>query len=191
MSELDQAVDDAGHGGRDSQRPRKQEQLPASDEVVEVAPGVLRMQLPIQFTGLGHVNMYGLIDGNGLAVIDPGLPGRSQWKSVVAALRRAGYHVDTVTNGVDAVRAVQENDYDVVLMDCQLPVMTGLEATTTIREHPGPVSRVPIIAISAFTSEHDQAAALASGMDTFIKKPLDIDELLSLLDQWMHRHAMA
>lgn len=96
MSDLDRAVDDAGHGGRDPHRPPKQEQLPASDEVVEVAPAVLRMQLPIQFTGLGHVNMYGLIDGSGLAVVDPGLPGRSQWKSVVAALRRAGYRVRDV-----------------------------------------------------------------------------------------------
>jgi signal transduction histidine kinase/CheY-like chemotaxis protein len=108
----------------------------------------------------------------------------------VAALRRAGFHVDTVTNGVDAVRAVQENDYDVVLMDCQLPVMTGLEATTTIREHPGPVSRVPIIAISAFSSEHDQAAALAAGMDTFVQKPLDIDELMSVLDRLVKQHAL-
>jgi CheY-like chemotaxis protein len=109
----------------------------------------------------------------------------------VAALRRAGYHVDTVTNGADAVRAVQENDYDVVLMDCQLPVMTGLEAATTIREHHGATSRIPIIAVSAFTSEHDQAAALAAGMDTFIQKPLDVDELLSVLDRWVQHHALA
>ncbi len=70
---------------------RRQEQQPASDEVVEVAPSVLRMQLPIQFTGLGHVNMYGLVDRDGLAVVDPGMPGRQSWQAVVAALRRAGY----------------------------------------------------------------------------------------------------
>ena len=44
----------------------KQEQEPASDEVVEVAPGIVRMQLPINFTGLGHVNMYGLVDDDGI-----------------------------------------------------------------------------------------------------------------------------
>lgn len=70
---------------------RKQEQQPASDDVTEVAPGVLRMQLPIQFTGLGHVNMYGLVDRRGLAVVDPGMPGRQSWQAVVAALGRAGY----------------------------------------------------------------------------------------------------
>jgi len=54
-------------------RPKKQEQEPASEEVTEVAPGILRMQLPIWMPGLGHVNTYGLVDDHGLAVVDPGL----------------------------------------------------------------------------------------------------------------------
>jgi len=53
----------------------KQEQEPASDEVIEVAPGVLRMQLPISMPGLGHVNTYALEDERGFALVDPGLPG--------------------------------------------------------------------------------------------------------------------
>ena len=53
----------------------KQEQEPATEEITEVAPGVLRMQLPIAFTGLGHVNCYALEDERGFAVVDPGLPG--------------------------------------------------------------------------------------------------------------------
>ena len=57
-------------------RPPRQEQEPASEEVTEVAPGVLRMQLPIWMPGLGHVNMYGLVDDRGLTVVDPG-PARS------------------------------------------------------------------------------------------------------------------
>lgn len=72
-------------------RPPKEEQLDASEEVTEPAPGVLRMQLPIHFTGLGHVNMYGLVDDDGIAVVDPGMPGRRSARAVVAALRRAGY----------------------------------------------------------------------------------------------------
>ena len=56
-------------------KPKKQEQEPASEEITEVAPGVIRMQLPIWMPGLGHVNMYGLLDDRGLAVVDPGLPG--------------------------------------------------------------------------------------------------------------------
>jgi glyoxylase-like metal-dependent hydrolase (beta-lactamase superfamily II) len=74
-------------------KPRKQEQEPASEEITEVAPGVIRMQLPIWMPGLGHVNTYGLLDDRGLAVVDPGLPGPSSWKALKTRLRRAGFRV--------------------------------------------------------------------------------------------------
>src|SRR5262245_8970874 len=77
-------------------RPRKQEQEPASDEVTEVAPGVIRMQLPIWMPGLGHVNMYGLLDDRGLAVVDPGLPGPKSWKSLKGRLKTAGFGVKDI-----------------------------------------------------------------------------------------------
>jgi glyoxylase-like metal-dependent hydrolase (beta-lactamase superfamily II) len=70
-------------------KPKKQEQEQASDEVTEIAPNVLRMMLPIHFTGLGHVNMYGLIDDRGVAIIDPGLPGPKSYKIVEQRLRDA------------------------------------------------------------------------------------------------------
>jgi glyoxylase-like metal-dependent hydrolase (beta-lactamase superfamily II) len=72
-------------------RPKKQEQEAASEEVTEVAPGVLRMQLPIWMPGLGHVNMYGLVDDKGLAVVDPGLPGPKSWKALKSRLATAGF----------------------------------------------------------------------------------------------------
>ena len=68
----------------------KQEQEPASDEITEVAPGVLRLQLPIQFTGLGHVNCYALEDERGFALVDPGLPGPQPWEGLVDKLGLAG-----------------------------------------------------------------------------------------------------
>ena len=71
-------------------RPPRQEQEPASEEVTEVSPGVLRMQLPIWMPGLGHVNMYGLVDDRGLTVIDPGLPGPQSWKALKQRLKTAG-----------------------------------------------------------------------------------------------------
>src|SRR5919205_3263470 len=76
-------------------RPRtsKQEQEPASEAVTEVAPGVLRMQLPIWMPGLGHVNMYGLLDDRGLAVVDPGLPGPQSWKALKQRLKTAGFRL--------------------------------------------------------------------------------------------------
>jgi len=77
-------------------KPRKQEQERASEEVVEVAPGIIRMQLPIWMPGLGHVNMYGLVDDRGIAVVDPGLPGPTSWKALKQRLRTAGYRVKDV-----------------------------------------------------------------------------------------------
>jgi glyoxylase-like metal-dependent hydrolase (beta-lactamase superfamily II) len=74
-------------------KPKKQEQEPASEEIVEVAPGILRMQLPIWMPGLGHVNMYGLLDERGLAVVDPGLPGPQSWKALKTRLKTAGFQL--------------------------------------------------------------------------------------------------
>jgi glyoxylase-like metal-dependent hydrolase (beta-lactamase superfamily II) len=78
---------------------RRQEQESARREVEEVAPGILRMQLPIRMPGLGHVNMYALLDDEGAAVVDPGLPGPATWKAIRERLAQAGLaprHVHTV-----------------------------------------------------------------------------------------------
>jgi glyoxylase-like metal-dependent hydrolase (beta-lactamase superfamily II) len=77
-------------------RPKKQEQEHASPEVTEVAPNVLRMQLPIWMPGLGHVNMYGLVDERGLAVVDPGLPGPQSWKALKTRLKTAGFKLKNI-----------------------------------------------------------------------------------------------
>jgi glyoxylase-like metal-dependent hydrolase (beta-lactamase superfamily II) len=80
-------------------RPRRQEQESAQREISEVAPNVLRMQLPIRMPGLGHVNMYALVDERGAAVVDPGLPGPDTWRAIRDRLKQAGLaprHVHTV-----------------------------------------------------------------------------------------------
>ncbi len=69
---------------------KKQEQESANSEVTEVGPGVLRMQLPIRMPGLGHVNCYALLDENGAALVDPGLPGGSSARALDDRLRQAG-----------------------------------------------------------------------------------------------------
>jgi len=74
----------------------RQEKQPASTEVTEVAPDILRMQLPIAMPGLGHVNTYALCDGQGVAVVDPGLPGKASWTALVDRLGQAGYRVSDV-----------------------------------------------------------------------------------------------
>jgi glyoxylase-like metal-dependent hydrolase (beta-lactamase superfamily II) len=72
-------------------RPKRQEQEPASPEITELAPGILRSQLPISLPGLGHVNCYFLQDERGVAIVDPGLPGPQSWRALVDRLKRAGY----------------------------------------------------------------------------------------------------
>ena len=77
---------------------RKQEQEPATDEVTEVGPGVVRFQLPIQMPGLGHVNTYALLDERGAAIVDPGMPGPLTWRTLGRRLRQLGLpmrHVHT------------------------------------------------------------------------------------------------
>ena len=68
----------------------RQEAEPATDEIDEVAPGILRMQLPLRMPGLGHVNCYILEDSRGVAIVDPGLPGRRPFTELTARLARAG-----------------------------------------------------------------------------------------------------
>ncbi len=82
--------------GAEHKRVMRQEQEPAGTEVSEVAPGVLRMQLPISMPGLGHVNMYALQDDRGLAIVDPGLPGPASWKAIVDRLGDGGFKVTDV-----------------------------------------------------------------------------------------------
>ncbi len=77
-------------------KPRKQEQEDASTEVTEVAPGILRLQLPINFSGLGHVNCYALEDKDGFTLVDPGMPGPANWKALLDRLGRAGTGIEHV-----------------------------------------------------------------------------------------------
>lgn len=104
--------------------PGKQEQELASEEITEVAPGIVRMQLPIQFTGLGHVNCYALEDERGFAVVDPGLPGPQSWAGLLDRLGRAGIplrsiHTVVITHSHPdhfggAARLRDETDADVL-----------------------------------------------------------------------------
>ncbi len=77
-------------------KPRKQEQEAARSEITEIAPNVLRMELPIRMPGLGHVNCYALIDSEGAAVVDPGMPGPDSWSALKKRLKQAGLGVKDV-----------------------------------------------------------------------------------------------
>ena len=106
-----------------------------------------------------------------------------------AILEETGFTVETAPDGTDAVdmvRRAEEHYYDAVLMDVQMPVMDGYEATRAIRAlHRQDVRSLPIIAMTANAMEEDKETALKSGMNAHIAKPLDIDLFLSVLEKYL------
>ncbi len=104
-------------------------------------------------------------------------------------LEEAGFVVESAPDGTDAVAMVEaseENYYDIVLMDVQMPVMNGYEATRTIRNMArNDVKSLPIIAMTANALEEDKEAALKNGMNAHIAKPLDMDIFINVLKQFL------
>jgi PAS domain S-box-containing protein len=97
-------------------------------------------------------------------------------------LRRRGYTIDCVTNGVDAICKVEEQDYLAVLMDVQMPEMDGLQATIEIRKL-AKGKRLAIIAVTAHALERDRERCLSAGMDDYVTKPIDPSQLIALLER--------
>ncbi len=104
-------------------------------------------------------------------------------------LTEAGFEVETAPDGTDAVAMVRESQefhYDAILMDVQMPIMDGYEATRTIRALPRKdVKSLPIIAMTANALEEDKEAALKNGMNAHIAKPLDMDVFMEVLGRFL------
>lgn len=101
----------------------------------------------------------------------------------VRFLQRLGYQVDTVSDGQEALAAVQNQPYDLVLMDVRMPVMDGLEATRRIRAEIETERQPKIVAMTAYAYPDDLAGCLAAGMDATLTKPVQLDQLAAMLRQ--------
>ena len=105
-------------------------------------------------------------------------------------LEETGFIVDTAPDGSDAVemmKKVEEGYYDAILMDVQMPIMDGYEATRTIRAMPrADVRHLPIIAMTANAMDEDKEAALKNGMTAHIAKPIDVDIFISVLGRYLN-----
>jgi CheY-like chemotaxis protein len=97
--------------------------------------------------------------------------------------KKLGYHADAVTNGREAIESLERSDYDLVLMDCQMPEMDGYEATRKIRDENSSVRnhRIPIIAMTANALDGDREKCLNAGMDDYITKPLNRQEFTNVI----------
>lgn len=101
-----------------------------------------------------------------------------------AVLESGGHRVDVVPDGREAVSAVQSADYDLLLMDIQMPVMDGIAATRAIRALDHPSRTVPIIAMTASVQPHQVSSYFSAGMNGHVAKPFKRDELLAAVDRW-------
>ena len=101
----------------------------------------------------------------------------------LAQLQKLGYKADAVVNGAEAVEAVKDGDYDLVLMDAQMPVMDGLDATRNIRR--SSKGAIPIIAMTAGAMPADRDRCLAHGMSDYLAKPVDLGLLEEVLERWL------
>jgi len=130
------------------------------------------------------------------ASISPTVPGAEKWRILMAEdllmnqqiiadmLQCAGYEVLTVADGASAVDLLRREHIDLILMDIEMPLMGGLEATQAIRAL-GPAGAIPIVAMTANRGPEQIAACRAAGMDAYICKPVDRTDLLSVVQKWL------
>jgi two-component system, sensor histidine kinase and response regulator len=97
-----------------------------------------------------------------------------------------GFTADTVENGREAVEAEARENYDLIFMDVQMPVMDGYEASAEIRRHEIRSRRhVPIVAMTANALNEDRDSCLAAGMDDYVSKPVSLANLRVVIDRWL------
>lgn len=110
---------------------------------------------------------------------------------VIALLNTLGYsQIDPVTNGREAVRAVESKAYDLVLMDVSMPEIDGFEATRQIRSTTSKAinRQIPILALTAHALKGDRERCLTAGMNDYLAKPIDLEQLSSALDYWLEMY---
>ncbi|QGG48286.1 PAS domain S-box protein [Heliorestis convoluta] len=102
----------------------------------------------------------------------------------VKLLQKKGFHCDVVNNGLEAVKACIEKDYDIVFMDCQMPVMDGYEATRQIRKEEKHSKKKIIIALTANAMKGDALACYEAGMDDYLSKPVTLNKVMAMIHKY-------
>ncbi len=106
-------------------------------------------------------------------------------KVLATLLRKRGYEVDLANDGAQAVQLAAEKSYGLILMDIQMPGLDGIEATRLIRSF-AESSRLPIIAVTAYTLNGEMQRCLEAGMNGYLPKPVDTQKLLACVAECLH-----
>jgi len=109
----------------------------------------------------------------------------------VKQLKKLGCHCDAVANGKEAIDALRHINYDLVLMDCQMPELDGYEATRQIRAMNEKFSVIPIVAMTAHAMKGDREKCLEAGMNDYVTKPITISDLSAVIKKWAKNSAKA
>ena len=110
---------------------------------------------------------------------------------ILSQLESLGYQADCVDNGKDAIAKLSQRNYDIVLMDCQMPVLDGYEATKELRRREGLRRHTVVIALTAHALPHDRDKCLAAGMDDYLSKPIEQEVLGATIERWAEYTANA
>jgi len=119
-----------------------------------------------------------------ILLAEDNLPNQLVIKSI---LEFSNQQVDVVNNGYEAIQAVQNKDYEIILMDISMPEMDGMTATKEIRKLTKPICNIPIIALTAHTLNGDKKRFLEAGMNDYLSKPIDRVAILSSIAKWTKR----
>ncbi|MBI5155039.1 PAS domain S-box protein [Candidatus Poribacteria bacterium] len=111
-------------------------------------------------------------------------------KVAARMLERAGYHCDMAGNGIEAIEALSRIDYDIILMDSQMPEMDGFEATAEIRRIEGQRRHTPIVAMTAEAMKGDRERCIEAGMDDYVSKPIQPEALFGILERFLPADAI-
>jgi CheY-like chemotaxis protein len=106
-------------------------------------------------------------------------------KVAARLLERLGMEVDVAADGSQALELWRRRDYDLVLLDCQMPVLDGYRTATTLRAEEERDEHVPIVALTANAMAEDRARCLNAGMDDYLAKPVRLEDLREVVERWV------